>query len=214
MLHCYSVQQQMYQQSSTCYDTISFRHRMSTLLSMMGAPWFKTSWNARNHCQVFLCVEWRAFVKSNMQDQALICLLPSTQDTHDLKPLSFDLDVNTWFHIPQCGSLISFPYLSLVLLSSGPVWHHWQAHTVWPGAGGEVCEICEGEDRDWAELCQTTEVGLGLLSLFSWAMRLKYFSVSVLLVSVCVVNVCLHLCMLKGCLWNVCGVLWPLWDRI
>lgn len=58
--------------------------------------------------------------------------------------------------------LILFPYLSVMLPSPGPVWHHWEAYTIWPGAGGEICEVCEGEDRDRAELCQTTEVDLEL----------------------------------------------------
>lgn len=66
-----------------------------------------------------------------------------------------------------------FPYLSVMLLSPGPIWHHWEAYTVWPGAGGEVREVCEGENGDWAELCQTIEVGLAFFSLFSYAACLK-----------------------------------------
>lgn len=66
---------------------------------------------------------------------------------------------------------VFFPYLSVMLLSPGPVWHHWEAHTVRPGAGGKVCEVCEREDGDWAELRQTAEVSLRFLffwgSLFS-----------------------------------------------
>lgn len=41
----------------------------------------------------------------------------------------------------------------------GPVWRHREAHSVWPGAGGEVCQVREGEDRDRAELRQAAEVG-------------------------------------------------------
>lgn len=47
-----------------------------------------------------------------------------------------------------------------MLLSPGPVWHHREAYTIRPGAGGEVCEVCEGEDGDRTELRQAAEAGL------------------------------------------------------
>lgn len=103
-------------------------------------------------------------------------------------------------HVPFPAECWLNIFSLFVSLSLGPIWHHWEAYTVWPGAGGEVCEVCEGEDRDWAKLCQTTEVGLTFFSLFSCVAAC---------VSVCVC-LCLHGSMLKGCLWNVCGVLWPL----
>lgn len=89
---------------------------------------------------------------------------------------------------PAVCWLNMFPYLSVMLLSPGPIWHHWEAYAVWPGAGGEVCEVCEGENRDWAELCQTIEVGLRFFSQHS-----PMPPASKCFVSVCV-RVCLPMC--------------------
>lgn len=94
-------------------------------------------------------------------------------------------------HVPFPLSYFFFPYLSVLLLSPGPVWHHWEAYTVWPGLGGEVCEVCEGEDRDWTELRQTTEAGLHYFYCILYFSSVVHFKI--LGMAACS---CLH-----GCMW-------------
>lgn len=160
---------------------------------------------------------WRAFLGPSMREQTLMCFcfIPPclrcnlvTSKSTSATSQSLPRIQHVWYFTVFCLFLIC-----VVLLPPGPIWHHWKAHTVWPGAGREVCEICEGEDRDWAKLCQTTEVGL-FLFFFSpplfFTLLLpnchKELCTSVLLKAACSICVllCLHGCLLKGCLWNAC----------
>lgn len=126
----------------------------------------------------------------------MFSLLPSKIRLDDLRLNQRNVSVITQklTRSISCICLISFPYLSLVLLSPGPIWHHWEAHTIWPGAGGEVCEICEGEDRDWAKLCQTTEVGLAFVVVLPCCLPQMLLCASVLLKADGSACVCMGAC--------------------
>lgn len=103
------------------------------------------------------------------------------------------------FSLSHSLTLIHYLYIYICSFSPGPIWHHRQAHAIRAGTGREVCEVCEGEDGDRAELCQAAEVGLILHG------------------SSGLIPACAHsswcLCS-KAVLWNVCGVLWLVWGRI
>lgn len=100
-----------------------------------------------------------------------------------------------------------------ILASPGSVWHNREAHTVRPGAGGEVRQICEGENRDWAKLCQTTEVGFSLLYLFPYMSSPEPFAACASLVAhkniVCerFLGLMTALGQILACLWNTSLIL-------